>query len=62
MYKQNFDVDTTTALEIIGNLSNQELKDLLVDDAKFEDIVKNVGQVNKIKQFSLLLTQIFFPQ
>ncbi|XP_043472235.1 vacuolar protein sorting-associated protein 37B [Leptopilina heterotoma] len=44
MYKQNFELDTPAALRIIANLSNDELKELLNDDEKFEEVIKNVEQ------------------
>ncbi|XP_051160640.1 vacuolar protein sorting-associated protein 37B [Leptopilina boulardi] len=44
MYKQNFELDTQAALRIIKNMSNDELKELLNDDEKFEEVIKNVEQ------------------
>ena len=49
MYKQNFELDTPAALGIIANFSNEQLKELLNDDEKFEEVVKNVKQVNSIE-------------
>lgn len=45
MYKQNFELDTPAALRVIANLTNDELKELLNDDEKFEEVIKNVEQV-----------------
>lgn len=49
MYKQNFELDTPAALGIIANLSNEALKELLNDDEKFEDVVKNVDQFKELE-------------
>lgn len=53
MYKQNFELDAPAALRVIENLSNEELKELLNDDEKFEDVIKNVEQVNDFHFLSL---------
>ncbi|XP_033217753.1 vacuolar protein sorting-associated protein 37B isoform X1 [Belonocnema kinseyi] len=49
MYKQNFELDTPAALGMIANLSNEELKELLNDDEKFEEVVKNNKQFQELE-------------
>lgn len=61
MYKQNFELDTQAALRIIKNMSNDELKELLNDDEKFEEVIKNVEQVNK-KLFFFLFDSRFIGE
>lgn len=38
--------DIPAALGLLNHLNNDELKELLNDDAKFEDVVKDIKQVN----------------
>lgn len=45
MYKSNQEPDIPAALGLLSHLTNDELKELLNDDSKFEDIVKDVKQV-----------------
>lgn len=45
MFKSNQEPDITAALGLLSHLTNDELKELLNDDSKFEDIVKDVKQV-----------------
>ena len=45
MFKSNQEPDIPAALGLLSHLTNDELKELLNDDSKFEDIVKDVKQV-----------------
>lgn len=45
MYKSNQEPDIPAALGLLSHLDNDELKELLNDDGKFEDIVKDIKQV-----------------
>ncbi|XP_012530289.1 vacuolar protein sorting-associated protein 37B [Monomorium pharaonis] len=44
MYKSNQEPDIPAALGLLSHLDNDELKELLNDDGKFEDIVKDIKQ------------------
>lgn len=54
MFKSNQEPDIPAALGLLSHLTNDELKELLNDDSKFEDIVKDVKQVIK------LLLEVFY--
>lgn len=45
MYKLNQEPDIPAALGLLSHLDNDELKELLNNDGKFEDIVKDIKQV-----------------
>lgn len=45
MYKSNQEPDIPAALGLLSHLDNDELKELLNNDGKFEDIVKDIKQV-----------------
>jgi ESCRT-I complex subunit VPS37 len=45
MYKSNQEPDIPAALGLLSHLNNDELKELLNNDGKFEDIVKDIEQV-----------------
>jgi len=44
MYKSNQEPDIPAALGLLSHLDNDELKELLNNDGKFEDIVKDIKQ------------------
>lgn len=54
MFKSNQEPDIPAALGLLSHLTNDELKELLNDDSKFEGIVKDVKQVIK------LLLEVFY--
>ena len=54
MYKSNQEPDIDSALGPFSNLSITELKDLLNDDDKFEEMIKDNQQV-KIVFYLLIL-------
>lgn len=45
MYQSNQEPDIPAALGLLSHLDNDELKELLNNDGKFEDIVKDIKQV-----------------
>lgn len=45
MFKPNQEPDIPEALGLLSHLNNDELKELLNNDGKFEDIVKDIKQV-----------------
>lgn len=45
MFKSNQEPDVPAALGLLAHLTNDELKELLNNDGKFEDIVKDIKQV-----------------
>lgn len=45
MYKSNQEPDIPAALGLLSHFDNDELKELLNNDGKFEDIVKDIKQV-----------------
>lgn len=49
MYKSNQEPDVPAALGLLAHLSNDELKDILNDDGKFEDIVKDIKQFKELE-------------
>lgn len=51
MYKSSQEPDIPAALGLLTLLSNEELKDILNDDSKFEDIVKDIKQVYPVNTF-----------
>lgn len=57
MFKSNQEPDIPAALGLLSHLSNEELNELLNNDDKFEDIVKDIKQVNFI---NLMLYYIIY--
>ncbi|OAD52460.1 Vacuolar protein sorting-associated protein 37B [Eufriesea mexicana] len=55
MYKINQEPDVPAALGLLSHLTNDELKELLNDDTKFEDIVKDVQFKNLETEKELLM-------
>lgn len=49
MYKSNQEPDIPAALGLLSHLDNEELKELLNDDGKFEDIVKDIKQFKDLE-------------
>ncbi|KAK2586080.1 hypothetical protein KPH14_008368 [Odynerus spinipes] len=49
MYKSTQEPDIPAALGLLTHLSNDELKDILNDDSKFEDIVKDIKQFKELE-------------
>ncbi|KAF7391391.1 vacuolar protein sorting-associated protein 37B [Vespula maculifrons] len=49
MYKSSQEPDIPAALGLLTLLSNEELKDILNDDSKFEDIVKDIKQFKELE-------------
>ncbi|EZA54027.1 hypothetical protein DMN91_000268 [Ooceraea biroi] len=49
MYKSNQEPDIPAALGLLSHLDNDELKELLNDDGKFEDIVKDIKQFKNLE-------------
>ncbi|XP_014613434.1 PREDICTED: vacuolar protein sorting-associated protein 37B [Polistes canadensis] len=49
MYKSSQEPDIPAALGLLTHLSNEELKDILNDDSKFEDIVKDIKQFKELE-------------
>ncbi|XP_076749932.1 vacuolar protein sorting 37B [Xylocopa sonorina] len=49
MFKSNQEPDIPAALGLLSHLTNDELKELLNNDAKFEDIVKDVKQFKDLE-------------
>lgn len=45
MYNPNQEPDIPAALAMLNHLSNSELNELLNDDRKFEEVVKDIKQV-----------------
>ena len=45
MFKSSQEPDIPAAIGPLNNFTNEELKDMLNDDAKFEEIVKDNQQV-----------------
>lgn len=45
MYSQNSEPDIPAALAMLNHLSNAELNEILNDEGKFEEIVKDIKQV-----------------
>lgn len=50
MYKSNLEPDIPAALGLLSHLDNEELKELLNNDGKFEDVVKDIQQVILIQR------------
>ncbi|XP_033359183.1 vacuolar protein sorting-associated protein 37B-like [Bombus vosnesenskii] len=55
MFKSNQEPDIPAALGLLSHLTNDELKELLNDDSKFEDIVKDVKQFKNLETEKELL-------
>ncbi|XP_012224404.1 vacuolar protein sorting-associated protein 37B [Linepithema humile] len=49
MFKSNQEPDIPAALGLLSHLDNDELKELLNDDGKFEDIVKDIKQFKEFE-------------
>ncbi|XP_011871436.1 PREDICTED: vacuolar protein sorting-associated protein 37B isoform X1 [Vollenhovia emeryi] len=49
MYKSSQEPDIPAALGLLSHLNNDELKELLNDDGKFEDIVKDIKQFKDLE-------------
>ncbi|KZC14292.1 PREDICTED: vacuolar protein sorting-associated protein 37B [Dufourea novaeangliae] len=49
MFKANQELDIPAALGLLTHLTNDELKDLLNNDNKFEDIVKDIKQFKDLE-------------
>ncbi|XP_029163187.1 vacuolar protein sorting-associated protein 37B [Nylanderia fulva] len=49
MYKSNQEPDIPAALGLLSHLDNDELKELLNNDSKFEDIVKDIKQFKNLE-------------
>ncbi|KAG5323410.1 VP37B protein, partial [Pseudoatta argentina] len=49
MYKSNQEPDIPAALGLLSHLDNDELKELLNNDGKFEDIVKDIKQFKDLE-------------
>ncbi|KMQ93146.1 vacuolar protein sorting-associated protein 37b-like protein [Lasius niger] len=49
MYKSNQEPDIPAALGLLSHLDNDELKELLNNDGKFEDIVKDIKQFKNLE-------------
>ncbi|KAG7197971.1 hypothetical protein KM043_016203 [Ampulex compressa] len=49
MYKSNQEPDIPAALGLLSHLNNDELKELLNNDTKFEDIVKDIKQFKELE-------------
>ncbi|XP_032688335.1 vacuolar protein sorting-associated protein 37B isoform X2 [Odontomachus brunneus] len=49
MYKSNQEPDIPAALGLLSHLNNDELKELLNNDGKFEDIVKDIKQFKDLE-------------
>lgn len=49
MYKSSQEPDIPAALGLLTHLSNDELRDILNDDSKFEDIVKDIKQFKDLE-------------
>lgn len=60
MFKSNQEPDIPAALGLLSHLTNDELKELLNDDSKFEDIVKDVKQVIYIFFIIILILFLYF--
>lgn len=55
MFKSNQEPDIPAALGLLSHLTNDELKELLNDDSKFEDILKDVKQFKNLETEKELL-------